>query len=75
MRLTITMKDENGRLYALPDRYEFDPDELNRLVADFNTYCSDSNGQPGKRGGVYKCTAGSDEKMLFLKFDQIAYIG
>lgn len=75
MRLTIAIKDENGKLYNLPDRYEFAPEELNQLVEDFTGYCTQEANGATKRGGVYKCMVSGDEKMLFLKFDEIIYMG
>lgn len=75
MRLTIAVKDEHGKLYNLPDRYEFEPDHLTKLIDDFNTYCSTSTKQVHKRGGVYPCRVGSEKKLVFLKFDELVYIG
>jgi hypothetical protein len=75
MRLNIAVKDQNGKPYSLPDRYEFAPEELDKLAADFSNYCSASGEQPARKGGAYKCTVGNEEKMLFLKFDEVVYIG
>lgn len=75
MRLNIAVKDQNGKPYSLPDRYEFSPEELDKLAADFSSYCSANQEQPARKGGAYKCTVGNEEKMLFLKFDEVVYIG
>ncbi len=74
MRLTIAVKDESGKVYSLPERYEFAPEDLDQLVADFRSYCcSDANG--AATGGAYHCKIGSEDKMLFLKFNEIVYMG
>ncbi|NJN57588.1 MAG: hypothetical protein HC879_08855 [Leptolyngbyaceae cyanobacterium SL_5_9] len=75
MRLNIAIKDHNGKPYNLPERYEFAPEELDKLAADFSNYCSANGEQPTRKGGAYKCNVGSEEKMLFLKFDELVYIG
>jgi hypothetical protein len=75
MRLNIAIKDHNGKPYNLPERYEFTLEELAQLAADFSDYCSANGEQPNRKGGAYKCRVGSEEKMLFLKFDEVVYIG
>lgn len=76
MLLRIVFKGEQGKLDRGTTSYEFDNQELERLKNDFNDYVRsvESRGTT-VRGGAYECRKNGTSSMLFLKFEEIAFIG
>jgi hypothetical protein len=75
MELTLWFKGENGKLEESKKDYWFDEEGLTKLQQDFDEY-SQRSGLPGtKKGGWYKCKFNDKDTIVFLKFDEILYIG
>lgn len=72
MDLRIGFRGENGKLHHIDD-YAIEEAELERLKKDFEEYIGSGTVNP--KGGVYKCTHFEKPSLLFLKFDEIVYIG
>ncbi len=73
MELTLWFKGENGKLQ--PARtYFFEKEALDKLRKDFDNYCQNSNSNLDK-GGWYECKHNDKETIVFLKFQEILYIG
>ena len=73
MLIDIGFRGQDGKLHELED-YDLEESEMKRLKQDFQNYVSLKN-PPHTKGGVYECTLGGKPKQLFLKFDEIVYIG
>jgi hypothetical protein len=71
MDLYFYLKGENGKLEDL-GMYTFEEEELEKLKMDFVKYCQDSNSM---KGGWYKCKDTKKDRIVFLKFDEISFIG
>lgn len=75
--LLIHFRGENGKI-QFEGPYTFKEDALRGLIRDFESYCGvpDPKGSTTiKKGGWYRCKNGNQHKMLFLKFEEIVYIG
>jgi len=75
MDLYFYFRGENGKL-EFREPYSFEGEALNKLGKDFNDHClpSPSNSNM-KKGGWYNCKFDNKDTILFLKFDEIIYIG
>lgn len=73
MEIVIGIKGENGKLVHL-EGYTMEEAEIIRLKDEFVNHLAFSS---AAKGGVYKCTFGEQAtaKWLFLKFEEIVYIG
>jgi hypothetical protein len=71
MNLIFWIKGENGKLEH-KGIYFFGEEELTRLKSDFDKY---SQGSDPIKGSSYKCKCQGHDMIVFLKFDEIAFIG
>jgi hypothetical protein len=74
MDLYFYFKGENGNLEC-KGPYSFENEALMVLVRDFAAYCDSSDSTKMKKGGWYKCKYKDNHRILFLKFEEIVYIG
>jgi len=52
--------------------YSFEEGVLEQLRTDFKAYCKDSTSM---KGGCYECKWNEKPRVVFVKFDEILYIG
>lgn len=75
MNLYFYFRGENGKLES-KEPYFFENEVLIKLAKDFEEHCKPSNSTTSsKKGGSYKCKSDNIDTMVFLKFDEILYIG
>jgi hypothetical protein len=75
MNLYFYFRGENGKLESIGP-YSFENEVINKLGKDFSDYCQPSpSNVNAKKGGWYNCKADDKDTILFLKFDEIIYIG
>jgi hypothetical protein len=73
MELSFWFKGENGKLESRRI-YFFEEEGLTKLKEDFHKY-SQGPKVSSIKGGWYKCKYNDKEMIVFLKFDEILYIG
>lgn len=71
MNLVFWIKGENGKL-EYRGIYFFGEEELTRLRSDFEKYCQ---GTEPIKGNSYECKCQNHDMIVFLKFDEIVFIG
>jgi hypothetical protein len=72
MDLMLAFKGENGKI-EYTRVYSFDDETLTRLKKDFEEdYCTAT---VPRRGGWYECTWDGKPRVVFIKFDEILYMG
>ena len=75
MDLYFYFRGENGK-FESRGPYFFESEVLNKLEKDFDDHCQPSTSDANrKKGGWYNCKSDNKDTILFLKFDEIIYIG
>lgn len=77
MELSFGFKGENGKIES-KGVYNFDAETAEKLKKDFETYLSGIASPRGLiKGGCYPCIKEQSKERiyLFVKFDEIVYIG
>jgi hypothetical protein len=75
MNLFLYFRGENGKIDTRGP-YFFDLEQVNKLGQDFEDYCKPSKSDTNtKKGAWYRCKDNNKDMVLFIKFDEIVYIG